>query len=265
MRSFCLGCGNSLSEGERFCGNCGRDSQASEAGPRVDPQVAFGLHPETSGKAIFSLISGLLFLILPFSIVAVIFGHLSLSEIRKSAGRLTGKGLAIAGIVLGYLGVALIVALIGLGIYGQRVARKAIAANLTVGNENSVVTAVRTLNTAEIAYAQAHRASGYTCSLSELSDAWGISADLARGRKNGYVFELQGCTSAKADGPIVKYKLVAYPATPGKTAVPAFCSDQSDLIRVARNGSAQDCLTAGVDLSESEITHPKTWSQTSSR
>ena len=255
MSSFCLGCGNSLSEGERFCGNCGRDSQASAAVPRVDPQVAFGLLPETSGKAIFSLISGLLFLILPFSIVAVIFGHLSLSEIRKSAGRLTGKGLAVTGIVLGYLGLALIVALIGLGVYGQRVARKAIAVSLASG-ENSVVTSVRTLNTAEIAYAQAHRASGYTCSLSELKGAWGISSDLARGRKNGYVFELQECNPAKAGGPIVNYKLVAYPAPPIRAGVPAYCSDQSDLIRVSRNGSAQDCLRSGVDLSESEISHP---------
>ena len=64
-------------------------------------------------------------------------------------------------------------------------------------NENSVVSSVRTLNTAEIAYAQAHRDAGYTCSLSELSGAWGISPSLARGQKNGYVFELQGLLSGK--------------------------------------------------------------------
>jgi hypothetical protein len=255
MSSFCLGCGNSLLEEERFCGACGRDSQASPAVPIVDPQVAFGLLPETSGKAIFSLISGLLFLILPFSIVAVIFGHLSLSEIRKSAGRLKGKGLAVTGIILGYVGVTLIVGLIGLGIYGQRVARKAIAASHAT-SENSVVTSVRTLNTAEIAYAQAHRSSGYTCSLSELKGAWGISSDLAKGRKNGYVFELKECTATKAGGPIVNYKLVAYPAPPIRVSVPAYCSDQSDLIRVARNGSPQDCLSAGIDLPESEFTYP---------
>jgi hypothetical protein len=41
----------------------------------------------------------------PLSILAIIFGHLSLSEIRKSAGRLKGEGMAIAGLVLGYVGV----------------------------------------------------------------------------------------------------------------------------------------------------------------
>ena len=53
-----------------------------------------GFEPPTSGKAIGSLISGIFFLFLPASIVAVILGHLSLSEIRKSAGRIKGQGIA---------------------------------------------------------------------------------------------------------------------------------------------------------------------------
>ena len=56
---------------------------------------------ETSGKAITSLICGLLFFV-PFAfIAAVVFGHIALSEIKRSAGRLKGEGLAIAGLVLG--------------------------------------------------------------------------------------------------------------------------------------------------------------------
>jgi len=90
MASFCLGCGNSISEDERSCPICGRDAAAS--GPRVDPGVAFGLAPETSGKAIVSLVCGLLFILLPLSVIAVVFGHLSLSEIRRSGGQLTGRG-----------------------------------------------------------------------------------------------------------------------------------------------------------------------------
>lgn len=263
MGSFCLGCGNSISEDERFCPICGRDSSGS--GPQIDPGVAFGLAPETSGKAIFSLVCGLLFIILPLSIVAVVFGHLSLSEIRRSAGRLTGKGLATTGLVLGYIGVVLLVGFIGLGIYGSRMARRMSANGLVANNENSVVSSVRALNTAEIAYAQAHHDTGYTCSLSDLSRAWGIGDDLARGRKNGYVFELQNCTAAKAGGPIVKYRVVAYPTVPAKTKSPAYCSDESDIIRIASGGSASECLRAGITLSESEMSHPKTWSQASPR
>ena len=258
MSSFCLGCGNSLAEGERFCGICGRDSQAGAGVRAIDPSVAFGLPPETSGKAIFSLISGILFLIPPFSLVAVIFGHLSLSEIRKSAGRLTGRGLAIAGLVLGYLGVLEIVGLIILGIAATPSTNKAAMRKMMLmNNENSVVASVRSLNTAEIAYAQAHRDSGYTCSLSDLSGTWGISGDLASGRKNGYRYELRGCAAAKANGPATKYQLVAYPEVAKKSGTPAFCSNESDVIKLARSGSAQECLRTGIDLSETEINHPQ--------
>jgi hypothetical protein len=265
MSSFCLGCGNSMSEGERFCGICGRDSLAALAEPAVDPAVAFGLPPETSGKAIFSLISGLLFFILPFSLAAVIFGHLSLSEIRKSGGRLTGKGLAIAGLVLGYLGVVALLALIVTAGFYARQREKSVAEKVKVVDyDNPVVSAVRSLNMAEIAYAQGHRGAGYTCSLSELKDAWGLNNDLAHGQQDGYIFELKGCTALKPNGPIAKYQVVAYPAAGNKTGTAAFCSNESDVIKVARNGSAQDCLRAGVDLATAEITRPRI-SKTASR
>ncbi len=263
MSSFCLGCGNSLAEGERFCGVCGRDSQAGAGVRAVDPSVAFG-PPETSGKAIFSLISGILLIILPLSFAAVIFGHLSLSEIRKSGGRLTGRGLAIAGLVLGYTGVAVIVGLIVIGIAATPSANKrAMQKNgmmqktVVMSNDNSVVASVRSLNTAEIAYAQAHSAAGYTCSLSDLSGVWGIHGDLASGRKNGYRYELRGCSAAKANGPVVKYQLVAYPEVAKKSGTPAFCTNESDVINLARSGSALECLRAGTELSEDEVNDPQ--------
>src|SRR5262249_48863958 len=51
--------------------------------------------PQTSGKATGSLISGIAaYVIAPFigAIVAIVLGHLGLSEIKKSAGRLKGDG-----------------------------------------------------------------------------------------------------------------------------------------------------------------------------
>jgi hypothetical protein len=243
MSSFCMGCGNSLSKDERFCGVCGRDSQA-QAAP-VDPSVAFGLPPETSGKAIFSVIAGLLFFILPFSIVSLVFGYLSLYDIRKSAGRLSGRGMAIAGIVLGYLGVVVTLGLIGFGIYASRSERREA---MRATDENSVVSSVRTLNPR----------AGFTCSLSDLSTAWGIDPEVVRGKKNGFVFELESCAPAKKGGPIAKYRVVAYMPI-RKAGAPAYCSDDSDVIRVARNGLAVDCLRSGIDLSENEINSPKPW------
>ena len=244
MSSFCLGCGNSMAEGERYCAACGRDSQADASVAAVDPQVAFGLPPETSGKAIFSLICGILFIVLPFSVVAVIFGYIALSEIRKSPGRLKGRGLAITGIVLGYVGVLFIVAFIGLGVYAVRKTAKEMNNPGSAAGEGSVVASMRSLNMAEIAYGQAHRDVGYTCSLSELSGVWGLSKDLATGKKNGYRFELKNCASAMPGGPIARYQLLAY-SDSSRSDAAAYCTDESDIIRVVRNGSAQDCFATG--------------------
>ncbi|MDI1314525.1 DUF4190 domain-containing protein [Prosthecobacter sp.] len=63
----------------------------------------------TSGLAIASLVCGILvFLTVGLAgLPAVITGHLALSGIRKSGGALGGRGMAIAGLILGYLGFGL--------------------------------------------------------------------------------------------------------------------------------------------------------------
>lgn len=248
-------------EGERYCSHCGKDSAEAANLPRVDPGIAFGLSPETSGKALFSLICGVFFLLFPFAFVAVIYGYVARSEIRRSGGRLTGDGLAITGIVFGYLGVGFLVFLIGMGVYSVRKVQQAQnkiharskspsdtetgAASLP---DNSAVSAMRTLNMAEIAYQQAHRETGYTCSLSQLSSAWGLSDELKAGSTAGYVFKVQDCTAGGRSGPITKYHVVAYPEEKTTPPRPAYCSDDSDTIRVAKSGSPEDCLNRGRDL-----------------
>jgi hypothetical protein len=63
----------------------------------------------TSTLAIISLIGGITgWTLLPFlgAIVAVITGHMAHSEIKKGGGMITGKGMATAGLILGYLALA---------------------------------------------------------------------------------------------------------------------------------------------------------------
>lgn len=65
---------------------------------------------ETSALAITSLVSGLLgwtFLPLVGSLVAIVTGHMARAEIRRSNGQIDGDGLAIAGLVLGWLVIAI--------------------------------------------------------------------------------------------------------------------------------------------------------------
>jgi hypothetical protein len=75
----------------------------------VPPPAPYAYPPaparETNGLAIASLTAGILWLGWFGSIAAVIFGHMALSQIRRSGGRESGKGMAVAGLVLGYLGV----------------------------------------------------------------------------------------------------------------------------------------------------------------
>lgn len=64
---------------------------------------------KTSGLAIASLVCGVLaFGCMLTTLPAIICGHLALSDIKKSAGARTGQGLAIAGLVLGYVTFAMV-------------------------------------------------------------------------------------------------------------------------------------------------------------
>jgi competence protein ComGC len=73
------------------------------------PSMETSYQPKTSTLAIWSLVLGILSLIC-FTIFAaipgVICGHKALSRIKRSDGALTGEGLAIAGLITGYLGMA---------------------------------------------------------------------------------------------------------------------------------------------------------------
>jgi hypothetical protein len=72
------------------------------------------VRPQTSGLAIASLVLGVIGLVgLPLipPILAVVFGHVALGQIRASNGRTTGRELAIVGLVLGYVGIAIALAI----------------------------------------------------------------------------------------------------------------------------------------------------------
>lgn len=65
--------------------------------------------PSTDGFAIAALVLGLIPCAGITSFLAVIFGFVSLSRIKKSNGQLGGKGLAIAGAILGAVWLVLLV------------------------------------------------------------------------------------------------------------------------------------------------------------
>jgi Domain of unknown function (DUF4190) len=68
--------------------------------------------PATSGWAIASLVCALVFPV--FGILPIIFGYVGRNEIRNSGGRITGDGLALAGLIIGWIEAALCVLFVAL-------------------------------------------------------------------------------------------------------------------------------------------------------
>jgi len=98
------------------------------------------------------------------ALAAVILGPLARADIKKSAGRLAGPGMAVAGLVLGYAGLAfvpfiLIIAAIAI----PNLLRSRMAAN-----EASAVGTLRTYNTAMVTYSAVCQNIGYPKALANL-------------------------------------------------------------------------------------------------
>lgn len=241
MSSFCGACGNGLAIDDKFCRVCGRSTGEAALSLPGGPSVAPKASAETSRKAIVSLVCGLLFFVPMAFIAAVVFGHLALSEIRKSAGRLKGEGLAMAGLVLAYIwiaGIPIFLILAAIAIPNFLRARMA-------ANESSAVASMRTIETAEVTYSTNHPDRGCTCYLGDLSGEQLISSELAKGKKTGYQFDLLNCVPGNPGGANIKFQVVAQPVTPNQTGVRAFCSDESDVIKEDSAGSVRDCLQDG--------------------
>lgn len=107
---FCAKCGNQVSENDTFCGKCGAPvTRATNPPPAPTPQAApvsqaptvqvVIQEKRTSGMAVTALVLG----ILGLSLFAIIFGAIAMNQTKKDPN-LSGRGMAIAGLVLGIIG-----------------------------------------------------------------------------------------------------------------------------------------------------------------
>jgi hypothetical protein len=251
---FCDNCGTENSGQAQFCLRCG----AGLLAPSSTSGQPYTGPTQSSGKAIASLICGIFAFLFPSAVAAIILGHLSLSEIRKSAGRLTGRGLAMAGLILGYVGVAAIpVILIVAAIAIPNLMRSRIAAN-----EASAVGSLKSLNVGAMKYGSTY-GNGFPPSMKALSGPRAVAANcnhaqlidslLAAGQKGGYVFtyvprssvrgkrpvlspeaKQNGCTSPGSDA----YWLTADPIQRGSSGRRSFFTDATGVIRYDASGAA---------------------------
>jgi type IV pilus assembly protein PilA len=214
---FCSKCGQQNPDGGIACAYCGVPLATA-----VQFATPNAVQAETDGKAIASLICGILIFLFGFlaGIPAVILGHMSRSSIKKSMGRLKGEGMALAGLILGYVSIAFLpVILIVAAIAIPNLLRARIAAN-----EASAAASVRTINTAAISYQESNKA--YPSDLAQLGQADLIDYTLATGQKYGYNFTYTSSGDT--------FFVVATPITKGTTGTRSFCSSEDLVVRWTR-------------------------------
>ncbi len=223
---------------------------------------------QTDGKATASLVLGILSL-LCFSILAgipaIILGHMSKANIRRSMGRLKGDGMATAGLVMGYISASAIpLILIIAAIAIPNLLRAKISAN-----ESAAMSTVRTINTAQVTYQTKYPAKGYAPDLATLGpgsdsacsgggteqhacllNATVGSAVCTSGvwcQKNGYRFTIVSDCGAPAqqggDATCKEYVAVARPTSSG-TGLHNYCSVSDAVVRVRREGPLTNPPTA---------------------
>jgi hypothetical protein len=71
---------------------------------------------ETNGSAIVAVVLGVLWFAGIGSVLALVFGYRARREIKSSGGSQKGSGLATAGIILGWIGIAVLVAGVAAGL-----------------------------------------------------------------------------------------------------------------------------------------------------
>ena len=247
----CPYCSEVVQDDTRVCPHCRMDLARVNLPPQAPaPQQAYSQpgetrqsmagdptsQPQTSGKATASLIAGIsAYLVFPFfgAIIAIVLGHLGLSEIRKSAGRLKGDGLAVAGLVLGYIQFSLIpFILIIAAIAIPNWIKSRMAAN-----EASAVGCLRAITTAEITYSTACPKIGFASTLTELGPngsacpqaANQIDGVLALGTKSGYRFTPRNFSFTR-QAPETGFGWNADPISPS-TGSRHFFVDETGIIR----------------------------------
>lgn len=127
----CTRCGGPITPSTKFCPACGKavapEPASGMPAPPAEPaagMVGFlpvprelpGAAPvgpdasipkPTNGLAVASMVLGIVWIYWIGSILALIFGYVAKGQIDRSQGRQGGRGMAIAGIVLGWVGIGM--------------------------------------------------------------------------------------------------------------------------------------------------------------
>jgi type II secretory pathway pseudopilin PulG len=238
----CRACSQPVAATAHACPNCGADLQplaSAEASASARNPLPY-VHPEeTSAKAVGSLICGLLSILFLPAIAAVVLGHMALADIKRNAGRVGGRGMAIAGLVLGYLALVAAPILIIL-----TVAIPNLRASKMRAQETAALASTNAITAACVGYFSSHGTFPHT--LADLGAAANganlLDSTLAPAsgniiEKNGYVFRYTP-GAADASGIINSYIVTADPVAQNTTGVRRFFTNQTGVVRSTADGTA---------------------------
>jgi len=191
---FCFKCGASMPDDSTVCPQCATPVQAAptpppppqasapnpastsawlnvpaaptQYPPQYPPQAQQRYQPaQTDGGAVASMVLGIASIVLCLSflagIPAIILGHISRSRIRKSMGRLQGEGMALTGLILGYVSLPFV--LMFAAVLIPNLLRVRISAN-----ESAAASTVRSINTTQVTYSTTYPEQGYARDLATL-------------------------------------------------------------------------------------------------
>jgi hypothetical protein len=264
----CPRCGHLNSDGRKYCRGCAKSLAAEPARipPPEAPRPAYLHRPALSKMALASLLLSIFTIIVPLGIAAVVLGHISRVQIARSGGREKGLGVALAGLAIGYLQLALVV-LVALGLLGvwpefrPEVDRKpynraAILDRIAHGDPNKVtpdntarhqqkaLAALRIIHAEQANYLAAHPGDGYACQLSLLGVDSRAESELGSLLAvSDYDVKILRCS--QVDGP--NYVVLAIPRTEGNPGdAPIYCLDQANGIERYDADQARDAVPAVV-------------------
>jgi len=186
----------------------------------------------TDAKAIWSLICGILSvtcLWIIAGIPAIVLGHVSRASIRNSMGRLKGDGMALVGLILGWISVAALPVILIIA----TIAIPSLLRSRQAANEAAAIANLRTIIAAESNHLLA---TGNYGTIRELIDARLIDGSFNR-TKVGYEFSIELDDK--------DYTASATPSTPN-TGRWAFSATSDGVIRYSLNPELAPAGQAGL-------------------
>ncbi|MGO9087560.1 MAG: DUF4190 domain-containing protein [Candidatus Sulfotelmatobacter sp.] len=223
--------------------------------------------PVLSKMAVASLILSFFSLFLPFGIAAIVMGHTSRKRILQSGGRVSGRGISFAGLILGYiqLPVAALLFVLVIGVayqFNKELNRhpderaeivsliknggrtKATVPDDPAQRQQSAIDALRLIRARQNDYLKAHPEAGYAGRTEDLGEPLNPENELGGLiRRSQYTIRVQ-----RTSGPMDPWYVALASPAQAFSPLPNYCLDSTGVIYQYSPERQNDVLTRVVAI-----------------